>query len=127
MDTEHLDWVHGLSFAPNGETYVTVSGHVGKNLHVYRNTEANDPILDRIDTGHSGGVMDVQHSPSGGHLITVAMDMCEYQNVTMFLLLKFNSVAIQVLECSKYQSRTRVPKRRGSSCCIAYRLGIRGR
>ena len=74
--------------------YVTVSGHVGQNLHVYN---VNDnKLLKRLDTNHTGGkssalskpqshnllnfvkrelgVMDVTHSPCGGKLVTVSMD-----------------------------------------------------
>jgi WD40 repeat protein len=94
VKSQHEDWIHGVSFAPAGKMYVTVSGHVGQNLHVYN---VNDnKLLKRLDTNHTGGkssalskpqshnllnfvkrelgVMDVTHSPCGGKLVTVSMD-----------------------------------------------------
>jgi WD40 repeat protein len=89
--TDHRDWVHGISFAPDGKTFVTVAGHVGENLHVYDTKQIQglptwDPNAEnqlhtmgthkKMDTKHNGGVMDVAHSPSGEALVTVSIDHC---------------------------------------------------
>ena len=83
--TEHDNWVHGISFAPDGKTFVTVSGHVGDNLHVYNTADiristekSSSPtsitVHAKKNTQHDGGVMGVAHSQSGELLVTVSMD-----------------------------------------------------
>ena len=96
VETDHADWVHGVSFDPSdGELYVTVSGHIstqdGKNMNLHVYDVRDNSRISRLDTEHEGGkqtfndvlicltsiligVMDVTYSPCGNKLVTVSMD-----------------------------------------------------
>ena len=51
--TNHENWVHGASFEPAGKMFVTVSGHAGKNMHVY--DVKDNKLLQKLNTHHHGG------------------------------------------------------------------------
>ena len=80
VDTDHKNWVHSISFAPDGNSCITVSGHEGENMHIFSGPFActENPVgrpekmcgSDRVGSK----VMGVTHSPCGQYVVTVSMD-----------------------------------------------------
>ena len=73
-DTQHKDWVHGISFADE-LTYMTVSGGADRRVFKYKAQNHARIREDTLDQPrHTEGVMGICHSPDGKHYITVSID-----------------------------------------------------